>query len=335
MNEMISVIIPFWKVPGIQLRYCINSFLKQSYTNFELILVDDGNELDIYKNLLQEYQSLDDRIKVIHQKKAGVSVARNNAINQAVGSYIVFCDSDDFVESNFLEEMHKNILDNDLVICSIAEQFFPVINSRIDLQYFVSKPSQYNYPQYVNFSVNKIYKKELLDKFNIRFDPAMQMGEDALFVASYIQKCSYIKCLNSSLYHYRWNDFSAMHRYNDMFWENEERVINSQYNLFHLYNLSMQEEMFMTRWMYIKFKDIFYYYLRNEKEVDKIESKFNAIFKNAHILNLLNGKQKNNICLNFYDKIILLLWSKMRAEGPFVMSYLSRIKRFLKGELSS
>ena len=53
MNELISVIIPFWKVPGIQLRYCINSFLKQSYKNFELILISDGNSLNEYNDLLE------------------------------------------------------------------------------------------------------------------------------------------------------------------------------------------------------------------------------------------------------------------------------------------
>lgn len=68
MNELISVIIPFWKVPGIQLRYCINSFLKQSYKNFELILISDGNSLNEYNDLLEEYKLLDSRIKIVYQK---------------------------------------------------------------------------------------------------------------------------------------------------------------------------------------------------------------------------------------------------------------------------
>ncbi|WP_337773977.1 glycosyltransferase family 2 protein [Mitsuokella jalaludinii] len=329
MNELISVIIPFWKVPGIQLRYCINSFLKQSYKNFELILISDGNSLNEYNDLLEEYKLLDSRIKIVYQKKLGVSAARNNGINQAKGVYVVLCDSDDFVESNFLEIMYENILHNDLVICGIAEQFFPVVNSRVDFQYFVSKPSQYNYPQYTNFSVNKIYKKSILDKFNIRFSSSMQMGEDALFVADYIKHCAYIKCLKNSLYHYRWNGFSAMNRYNSIFWLNEQNVIKSQYDLFFTYNLSKEEKVFMTKWLYIKLKDAFYYYLRKADNKDDMRLYVGKIINSEIFSELLRKKEENSCRFSFRDNLIILLWRHCGVSGPFLMMYLSKMKHLI------
>lgn len=329
MNDLISVIIPFYEVPGIQLRYCIDSFLQQSYRNFELIIIDDGNVNSTYEELINVYEKKDKRIKFLHQEKSGVSEARNNGIKQASGKYIVFCDSDDFVESNFLAEMYCNMVYNDLVICSVAEQWFPVINSRSDFQYFVSQPSQYNYPQYVNFSVNKMYKKSILDKYAIHFDSNMQMGEDALFVSSYLQHCQYIKCISNNLYHYRWNEFSAMHKYNPSFWEDEKKVIERQYELFHAFPLNDKEEKFMERWLYIKFKDAFYYYLHSLQNKNDIKKYIDEIVEYNLFKKVVHISMKKNKLFNKNDRIILSLWKIFGANGAMFMQYGSKLKHFL------
>ena len=330
MKDLISVIIPFYKVPGIRLRYCIDSFLCQSYKNFELIIVDDGNAMKDYENIFSAYEKKDSRIRFVHQENSGVSNARNNGINKSKGKYIVFCDSDDFVESNFLESLYSNILDTDLVICGIAEQWFPVMNSKVDFQYFASKPSLYNWSQYVNFSVNKIYKKSIIDDYNLRFDTNMQMGEDALFVCSYIKHCKYVKCISGNLYHYLWNDFSAMHKYNPIFWDNEKRVIKNQYELFESFNLSTQEQNFMNRWLYIKFKDAFYYYMRMSKNNNETKKVIENILAFDLFNKLINSKIKSNTLFNIHDKIIMNLWKRFGVRGVFFMKYCSIVKKSLK-----
>ena len=98
MNDLISVIIPFYKSPLTKLRLCIESFIRQSYKNFELLIIDDGNPENI-DYLKEEYEKRDARIRFIRQKNGGVSAARNHGIDIARGEYMVFCDSDDYVES--------------------------------------------------------------------------------------------------------------------------------------------------------------------------------------------------------------------------------------------
>jgi glycosyltransferase involved in cell wall biosynthesis len=327
MKDLISVIIPFYKVPGIRLRYCIDSLLCQSYKNFELIIVDDGNAMNDYEDIFSAYEKKDSRIRFVHQENSGVSEARNNGINQSKGQYIVFCDSDDFVESNFLENLYHNILGNDIAICGIAEQWFPVTNSRVDFQYFTSKPSLYNWSQYVNFSVNKIYKKSIIDNHNIRFDTKMKMGEDALFISSYLKHCKYIKCISGNLYHYLWNDFSAMHKYNEKFWDNEKFVIKEQYALFHSYSLSKQENDFMEHWLYVKFKDAFYYYLRMSEDKNETKKYIKDILEYDLFKKLVNSEIGENKLFNINDKIILHLWKYFGVQGVFYMNYGSKIKR--------
>ena len=103
-NPMISVIIPVYNVE-IFLHDCLNSILKQTYTNLEIILVDDGST-DKSGEICDEFAKQDNRIKVIHQKNSGQAVARNNAIEICKGKFITFVDSDDIVSENLIEILY-------------------------------------------------------------------------------------------------------------------------------------------------------------------------------------------------------------------------------------
>ena len=96
-----SVIIPVYNIE-LNLRRCIDSFLKQTFCDFEIILVDDGST-DSSGIICDEYAASDQRVHAIHKKNNGVSSARNTGLNFATGDYILFADSDDFVEKEFLE----------------------------------------------------------------------------------------------------------------------------------------------------------------------------------------------------------------------------------------
>ena len=99
MNPEISIIVPIYNTENY-LRRCIDSILTQSFENFELILVNDGST-DNSRKIIDEYKSKDKRIKVILKENGGQGSARNRGINMAKGKYIMFCDSDDFVEENW------------------------------------------------------------------------------------------------------------------------------------------------------------------------------------------------------------------------------------------
>lgn len=118
MNDKISVIIPVYNVEKY-LNRCLESVIKQDYTNIEIILVNDGSK-DSSGNICDEYAKKDDRIKIIHKNNGGLSEARNFGIKKATGSYITFIDSDDCVENDYISYLYNLIIKNDAQISVCA-----------------------------------------------------------------------------------------------------------------------------------------------------------------------------------------------------------------------
>lgn len=117
MNELISVIIPVYKVEAY-LTACVESVLRQTYQNFEIILVDDGSP-DSCPQMCDAFAARDDRIRVIHKENGGLSSARNAGIDAARGDYLAFLDSDDLWSPVFLERLYRAIreTDADFAVC--------------------------------------------------------------------------------------------------------------------------------------------------------------------------------------------------------------------------
>lgn len=107
MQELVSIIVPVYKVEEYLPR-CVDSLLKQTYKNIEIILVDDGSP-DGCGKLCDDYAARDSRVKVIHKKNGGLSDARNVAIPKACGEYIVFVDSDDWVSKYYVGHLYEAI----------------------------------------------------------------------------------------------------------------------------------------------------------------------------------------------------------------------------------
>lgn len=103
----ISVIVPVYNVEQY-LAECISSILSQTFTDFELLLVDDGSP-DRCGEICDEYAGKDKRVRVFHQENAGLSCARNKGLEHASGTYIAFVDSDDYVTSTYLQELYASL----------------------------------------------------------------------------------------------------------------------------------------------------------------------------------------------------------------------------------
>ena len=207
---MISIIIPVYKVEDF-LPQCLDSILVQTYTNFEVILVDDGSP-DNSGAICDEYAKKDNRIRVIHQKNAGVSVARNNGIEQARGKWITFIDSDDWVTPNYLKNFQLDESEGlDLVI-----QGLEYYDHRND-NYFKSwsfkdcvlKSENFrlgfaeNRLMEVGFPYGKAYLKKLFDLNGLRFDTRLSFHEDHIFVLDYYMLCYAIRLVDATDYKYR------------------------------------------------------------------------------------------------------------------------------------
>lgn len=172
MNSRISIIVPIYKVEKY-LPACVNSLLNQTYTNIEIILVDDGSP-DSCGNMCDEYAKKDDRIKVIHKKNGGLSDARNAGYPYITGDYVAFIDSDDCVADNMLEillsAMEKE--NSDIVECDVQKfddgtEPQPVGEKLYKIQSYITQDAL---KELMNDGIfhqhvwNKLYKKQVLNK---------------------------------------------------------------------------------------------------------------------------------------------------------------------------
>lgn len=124
----LSVIVPVFKVEQF-LNKCIDSILNQSYTNIEVILVDDGSP-DSCPQICDDYQRKDPRVKVVHKQNGGLSSARNAGLDIASGEYVSFVDSDDWLESDAYSEMINQCVINKLDIIGGGVSIHPSLENR-------------------------------------------------------------------------------------------------------------------------------------------------------------------------------------------------------------
>ena len=121
-NPLFSVIVPVYNAEKYLSR-CIDSILNQTYQNFELLLVDDGSK-DKSGSICDKYGKTDSRVIVIHQSNSGPGTARNNGLHNAKGRYIIFVDSDDYLDSTYFEVVAENINEYDLLSFIIRKSKF-------------------------------------------------------------------------------------------------------------------------------------------------------------------------------------------------------------------
>lgn len=205
MKDLISVVIPVYKVEKY-LNKCIDSVINQTYTNLEIILVDDGSP-DNCGKICDEYAKNDKRISVIHKKNGGLSDARNAGIDIAKGIYITFIDSDDYVESNYIEILYNSITKNntDMAISShkVIYENGTILDKATE-ENSISKPKEVLkrilYDDGIDLSAwAKLYKTELFE--NIRY-PKNRLFEDAATTYKLIDKCNEISIVSKSTYNY-------------------------------------------------------------------------------------------------------------------------------------
>ena len=199
----VSIIVPVYNTEKYLAR-CIDSILAQTFTDFELILVNDGSK-DNSGKICDEYAQKDSRIVVIHKENGGVSSARNKGIDVAQGEWISFVDSDDWISSDFLSSF---TYDADLMICGI-ELFGTKHSQQIpDSQHLQNTTEIYTWLAsnchrgYVPSPWAKVFKTSIIQNNNIAFNTSIIRGEDAIFNFDYIQYCDSIKLFNIASYHY-------------------------------------------------------------------------------------------------------------------------------------
>lgn len=207
ISHLISVIVPVYNTEKY-LDECIQSILNQSFTDFELLLIDDGST-DRSGAICDQYAAKDERVRVFHTENGGVSSARNVGLDEAKGEWIAFVDSDDWVKSLFLENFIRYVDDVDIIISySEIETKNGIHKIEISSEGIVTNTNFHELFTKYGMTVNttswaKLYRKDLIEINKIRFDNRIKMGEDTVFLYTCLLKAEKIFVLNKTDYYYR------------------------------------------------------------------------------------------------------------------------------------
>lgn len=212
-NCRFSIIVPVYNVEEY-LNQCVDSVLSQTYTNFELILVDDGSP-DNCPQICDEYARRDSRIRVIHQQNGGLSSARNVGLKNANGDYVIFLDSDDYWNNSFLLEDVNGIATNNVDLVVLKHIVHNEINgedvevcskfSRLDFVDDIYENKIYQLISVQLFDTcawNKVYRREIITENNLFFEESI-IAEDLDWAARILLYSKSVDVLDKAYYVYR------------------------------------------------------------------------------------------------------------------------------------
>lgn len=210
MNPFVTIIVPAYNA-GKYIKRCVDSIINQEYQDFELFIIDDGSTDDTPK-ICDDYAAADARIKVIHKPNSGVSDSRNQALSLARGTYIQFLDSDDWITPDSTKLFVRSALESqcDMVIAD----FYRVVGDNLSHKGDIEKQGLLTREEFADFMMenpadfyygvlwNKFFKREIIEAYHLRMDPAISWCEDFLFNLEYLRHCKTIYALQVPVYYY-------------------------------------------------------------------------------------------------------------------------------------
>jgi len=204
-KPFISVIVPVYQAESYLSR-CLDSILNQSFTDYEVILVDDGSK-DNSGKVCDQYAGNDNRFHVIHKKNEGVSIARQTGLDSAGGKYVIHADPDDWVEPDWLEMLYDEIEGKkaDIVICDFERVF---ANKKV---HYVQCPTSFQNEDILNDMLNgkiwgscwnKLVRRSCFQEYGVKFHPKMNLWEDFYVMCLLIANGAKVSYVPKVLYHY-------------------------------------------------------------------------------------------------------------------------------------
>lgn len=212
----VSIIIPVYKVETT-IHKCLDSFLAQTLKEWEIVLVDDGSP-DRSGQICDEYATKDSRFRIIHQQNAGVSAARQTALEAVTGEYVIHADPDDWGEPKMLEDLYKKAEadDADMVICDMYKDFgdkclyYKQVIADTNPQSILNDIFKGN----VHGSCcNKLIKHSCIEKYGAKFPKGVNYCEDVSFLVQLLKHNIKVTYLNKAYYHYVQNQDSITNAY--------------------------------------------------------------------------------------------------------------------------
>lgn len=329
MPPKVSIIVPVYKAENY-LYCCFDSILAQSYTDFELLLIDDGSP-DNCGKICDEYAEKDSRVRVFHVENGGPSRARNIGLDNANGDWVIFVDADDWLEQGFMAKL--GIGDNNLpdIVFWGFNRCYENGNVKVcspkGFEVARDKDSIYNQltyllnskEQFLGYSVNKIFRRSIIEKANLRFEERLSTREDELFTLNYCCHINSIKIMSYTPYNYRILSNSLSHN-NDIKFRNYFLLASKECEILSLIRGTCLHESLVLR--------IYNYFLSSISE---------CIFLKRKEL-----KQVIDKTILFFDKycnsIDIPIWQKMIFNFPIkslrgkLIYMFFKIRLILKGK---
>lgn len=321
-NPLISIIVPVYNVEEY-LSDCLNSIIRQTYTNIEIILIDDGST-DHSNDICLFFQNLDSRVVVQHQSNKGVAKARNLGIDLARGEYIVFIDADDTVERNFIEVLAEPLQINsfDVTICSWNDIYIyqnKIVkksnNMKNDILQNDLSDDFYKLGNRLRYPCLKCYKKSIIDKYSIRFPEDFTDSEDQVFNFLFFDNVLTYIFIDKSLYNYFHREkYSLSKNTSKKSFECNLKKLCIEKEFFERNNITLGKGILNSSGIFL---------LRKYVVIDDIDDSYFLYKKRAKIIKrklysyryCLNNKQKlalfmleHNIYFFVYCWMILLKW---------------------------
>ena len=336
--DLVSIIVPVYNSDKY-INRCLDSILNQTYKNIEVIIIDDGST-DNSLAICKKYADLNENIKLVSKKNEGVSQARNTGIDIASGEWIIFLDSDDWIECNTLRDAisltskrkydticwnYKKLIDNKFINCNKIDEI--ILDSKkniISILYSIIESSYYNdnyYGEYIRAPWAKMLNTKIIKDNNIRFDEKLRIGEDAIFLMEYFINATNVKFINAYNNIYRITSTSAVGRYKH---DLDNQIIIQLSKINHL--------------------------LKNIKEIDEVILKtvitkfyLSSIYELIYNYNFKNNNKKYKFNLSQFikytkvdmKKIKLSLLSKKQILIYFLIKYdqIGLLELILKNEI--
>lgn len=303
-HPLVSIIVPVYNVKQ-HLEYCVKSIIEQSYKNTELILIDDGSN-DGSSELCDLIKNKYSKIKVIHKINGGVSSARNMGLDISTGEYLVFIDSDDTISKNYIECFVNSSKNIDIVIGGIEDAYIDNNNhiyKNVLRQHKAPNEGDLSkeYYQLINWLRGpwaKLYKKSIIDLYNIRFDETLSVAEDQVFNFQYYKYVKSYKIAFDSIYtYYHYDQKSSL-----------SILLNEKSFSDDIFKLNL-EYKFLREYCFIDFYNIYIHELaglfrkyRTLQNDSSLISNYNRVKKLAEINNVAFDKS-----LSFKNRIIVIL----------------------------
>lgn len=292
MEDLISVIVPVYKVEKY-IHKCIDSIINQTYTNLEIILVDDGSP-DSCGKICDEYAKKDNRIKVIHKTNGGLSDARNAGTKHAKGTYLTYIDSDDFVSENYIEYMYnllKHSADITFATCGVE-----IIRNKSIIQH-ESDTNFHKYNREEAFTSllydeglflsawGKLFRTDFIKNYSF---PKGKAYEDTAVIYKWINDSNKIICGEEKCYYYvdRANSISNQKEFNN----NEIDYINNSKLMLKFINENYGLDEAVERFfLYVNFRELRILLLSKNKNKQYEEEMWSNIKK--HRITVLKNKK--------------------------------------------